>query len=69
MENILNLYYNYGESKYFGECVSKTTHMIQTATAAKQKNEPDFVVLACLLHDIGHLLKIDNMNCLGVMEH
>ena len=69
MEAILNLYKTYGDSEYFGEVVSKTTHMIQTAVAAQNNNEPDYLVLACLLHDIGHFLEPDNMNGLGVIEH
>ena len=69
MESILNLYNTHGNSEYFGEVVSKTTHMIQTAIAAQNNNEPDYLVLACLLHDIGHFLEPDNMNGLGVIEH
>lgn len=69
MENIINLYKTQGDAEYFGENVSKTTHMIQTAMAAQQNNEPDYLVLACLLHDIGHFLDTDNMNGLGVIEH
>ena len=69
MEAILNLYNLYGNSQYFGEAVSKTTHMIQAAVAAQNNNEPDYLVLACLLHDIGHFLEEDNMNGLGVIEH
>jgi len=69
MEAIINLYKLHGDSEYFGEVVSKTTHMIQTAIAAQNNNEPDYLVLACLLHDIGHFLEPDNMNGLGVIEH
>lgn len=69
MEAIINLYKLHGDSEYFGEVVSKTTHMIQTAVAAQNNNEPDYLVLACLLHDIGHFLEPDNMNGLGVIEH
>lgn len=69
MEKIINLYKNYGDSEYLGECVSKTTHMIQAATSAKNNNEEDYLILACLLHDIGHFLDKDNMNGLGVIEH
>ena len=56
MEEILELYYKFGDSEYFGEDVSKTTHMIQAAYAA-ENNEPDYIILACLLHDIGHFWK------------
>ena len=69
MNNIINLYKKYGDSEYFGESVSKTTHMIQAAVSAEKNNEPDYLVLACLLHDIGHFLDTDNMNGLGVIEH
>lgn len=69
MEEIINLYERFGNSEYLGESVSKTTHMIQAATAAKNSNEPDFLILACLLHDIGHFLDIDDMGGLGVIEH
>ena len=69
MNEIIKLYKNLGDTEYLGECVSKTTHMIQAATAAKNNNEPEYLVLACLLHDIGHFLQDDNMNGLGVIEH
>lgn len=69
MEEILELYKNFGDSEYLGEDVSKTVHMIQAAYAAEKNNEPDYIVLACLLHDIGHFLDVDNMNGLGVVEH
>jgi len=69
MDKILELYSKFGDSEYLGEDVSKTVHMIQAAHAAEKNNEPDYVVLACLLHDIGHFLENDNMNGLGVIEH
>lgn len=65
MENIVKLYQTYGDTEYFGENVSKNTHMIQTAMAAKQNNEPDYLILACLLHYIGHFLDTDNINGLS----
>ena len=43
--------------------------MIQSAFAAQKNNEPDYIILACLLHDIGHFLEKDDMNGLGVIEH
>lgn len=69
MEKIVKLYKVYGDSEYLGEDVSKTTHMIQCAYAAEKNNEKDYIILACLLHDIGHFLEQDNMNGLGVIEH
>lgn len=69
LTKIIDLYKEYGDTEYLGECVSKTTHMIQVATTAQENNEPDYLILACLLHDIGHFLDTDNMNGLGVIEH
>ena len=69
MEDLLELYKIHGDNNYFGEKVTKTEHMIQCALAAQNEEEPDYIVLACLLHDIGHLLKKDDMNSLGVSNH
>ena len=43
-----------GEENYFGENVSKKEHMIQCAVSAQEHMESEKVILACLLHDIGH---------------
>ena len=43
--------------------------MIQAAVSAQEHMESEQLILACLLHDIGHLLEKDNMNGLGVMNH
>ena len=69
VNKIIKLYNTKGNSEYFGEDVSKTEHMIQAAMAAKEHNEPDHVILACLLHDIGHFLGEDDMGGLGVADH
>ncbi len=66
---ILTLYKTKGNSNYYGEKVSKTDHMLQAAISAKRNGEPDRVVLACLLHDIGHFLAADDMCGLGVCDH
>ena len=66
---IIALYSTKGDSNYYGEKVSKTDHMIQAAISAQSAGEPDRVVLACLLHDIGHFLEEDDMEGLGVCNH
>ena len=43
-------------SGHYGENVSEQEHALQTAEFARQFGEPDAVVLACLLHDFGHML-------------
>ncbi len=42
--------------RHYGENVSELKHALQTATFASQHGEPPELVLACLLHDYGHLL-------------
>ena len=72
IEELFDLYKNFGNSDYIGERISQVDHMIQAAMNAEDNNAPDFVVLACLFHDIGHLLALKNnipTNKLGVNNH
>jgi predicted HD phosphohydrolase len=69
ISDILSLYIEQGDTNYFGEKVTKTEHMIQCAVIAEKNKEPDYIILACLLHDIGHFLDKDDMNGLGVSNH
>ncbi len=43
-----------GGESYLGEAVSMTEHMLQSAWIAEQAGETPGVVVAALLHDIGH---------------
>jgi phosphonate degradation associated HDIG domain protein len=45
-----------GGAAYFGEPVSQLEHALQTAHRAAQAGSPLALVLAALLHDLGHLL-------------
>jgi phosphonate degradation associated HDIG domain protein len=53
---ILAIYAARGAGAYFGERVSMTEHALQTAYFAQQANAPESLIVAALLHDIGHLL-------------
>ncbi|HUN76051.1 MAG TPA: HD domain-containing protein [Steroidobacteraceae bacterium] len=46
-----------GAQAYFGERVSITEHSLQAAHAAQVEGAPPSLVVAALLHDIGHLLE------------
>lgn len=73
MEKVRSLYEKHGDSDYFGEPVTQYQHAIQAAYFA-EKYAPDDteLILAALLHDIGHLLgktEEDRMGKLGVLRH
>jgi putative nucleotidyltransferase with HDIG domain len=56
LRRIRALFHVDGEGDYIGEPVSIAEHSIQSAAAAKRMGHPDVVVLAALLHDVGHML-------------
>lgn len=43
-----------GGEEYLGEPVTMAEHMLQGATMAEQSGLPDIIIVAALLHDIGH---------------
>jgi len=43
-----------GDEEYLGEPVTMAQHMLQGATIAKNNGENDLIIVAALLHDIGH---------------
>jgi phosphonate degradation associated HDIG domain protein len=53
---LLALYAARGADTYFGEVVTTAEHSLQTAHFAQLSGASDTLVLAALLHDIGHLL-------------
>ena len=57
IEQISALYGSRGSGAYFGERVSMTEHGLQAAYFAQLAGAPPALVVAALLHDIGHLLE------------
>jgi [1-hydroxy-2-(trimethylamino)ethyl]phosphonate dioxygenase len=55
-DEIMTLFAERGTAAYHGEDVSQTEHALQAAALAVQEGAPDPLVVAALLHDIGHLL-------------
>jgi [1-hydroxy-2-(trimethylamino)ethyl]phosphonate dioxygenase len=45
-----------GHAEYHGESVSQSEHALQTAALAEEERAPGALVVAALLHDVGHLL-------------
>ncbi|QVL30115.1 HD domain-containing protein [Telmatocola sphagniphila] len=56
VNEIFELFANRGQKLYFGEEISEEAHALQAAYQAEKAGESDAVVVAALLHDIGHLL-------------
>jgi phosphonate degradation associated HDIG domain protein len=54
--DILRLFAEHGDSDYGGEAVSQRTHALQAAHFARQAGAQPALVVAALLHDIGHML-------------
>jgi [1-hydroxy-2-(trimethylamino)ethyl]phosphonate dioxygenase len=55
-DEIMALFAERGAAAYHGEKVSQTEHALQAAALAIQEGAPDHLIVAALLHDIGHLL-------------
>src|SRR5262245_61013223 len=56
MERITTLFQERGAEQYFGEPVSQLEHALQAANLAVLHRAGNALVVATLLHDIGHLL-------------
>lgn len=54
---ILGIFQQRGSGAYFGERVSMSEHALQTAHFAQSAAAPPALIVAALLHDIGHLLE------------
>ena len=55
-DDIFEIFATRGAAAYFGEAVSTTDHCLQTAYFARLEKAPSQLVVAALLHDIGHLV-------------
>jgi gamma-butyrobetaine dioxygenase len=60
LETIAELFEHAGARSYFGEAVSVSTHMLQAAVLAERAGAADALIAAALLHDVGHLLAVQN---------
>jgi [1-hydroxy-2-(trimethylamino)ethyl]phosphonate dioxygenase len=56
-QEVASLYGRLGSSAYFGERVSMLEHGLQAAHFARVLGARDELVIAALLHDVGHLLE------------
>jgi phosphonate degradation associated HDIG domain protein len=56
-DTLFSMYARRGAAAYFGEAVTMTEHSLQAAYFAQASNAPEALVIAALLHDIGHLIE------------
>ncbi|REK17755.1 MAG: HD domain-containing protein [Planctomycetota bacterium] len=56
VDEVCELFARRGHEAYVGEPVSQLEHGLQAAHLAEQEGASDALVVAALLHDIGHLL-------------
>src|SRR5262249_30599789 len=56
VDHILELFAVGGRAAYFGEPVSQAEHALQAAHPAPSPGAAEDLVVAALLHDVGHLL-------------
>nr|XP_054774415.1 2-amino-1-hydroxyethylphosphonate dioxygenase (glycine-forming)-like [Lytechinus pictus] len=59
VDRIFRLFDDHGSEDYIGEPVSQTEHMIQCAMQAEKGGYGEEVILGALLHDIGHLVGME----------
>ena len=79
MNQIFDLYDEFGQADYIGEHVTQTQHMLECAQLAEthfqDQDEPNKtqIILAALFHDIGHLVGLkqasSKMSTLGITGH
>lgn len=55
-DEVMKLMRQRGGDSYFGEPVSQLEHALQCASLAAEADSPRELVVAALLHDVGHLL-------------
>src|SRR5580704_3042941 len=55
-EEVFELFERRGREAYFGESVSILEHSLEAAWFARQAGAEEHLVVAALLHDVGHLL-------------
>jgi len=56
-DEIFRLFERRGAEAYYGEAVSMLEHSLQTAHFARRSHARDSLVVAALLHDVGHLIE------------
>jgi phosphonate degradation associated HDIG domain protein len=57
VNEVFALFSRHGAGAYYGESVSMLEHALQAAHFAREDGAPPQLIVAALLHDVGHLLE------------
>ncbi len=57
VNEVFTLFSRHGAGAYYGESVSMLEHALQAAHFAREDGAPPQLIVAALLHDVGHLLE------------
>eukprot|EP00455_Lapot_gusevi_P057274 TRINITY_DN9707_c0_g1_i2.p1 TRINITY_DN9707_c0_g1~~TRINITY_DN9707_c0_g1_i2.p1 ORF type:complete len:211 (+),score=54.83 TRINITY_DN9707_c0_g1_i2:66-635(+) len=72
-ETILRLFETHGSSDYIGEAITQSEHALQCAKLASDAGSSEPVILAAMLHDVGHIIGVvrglPEMGDVGIMAH
>jgi len=69
-KEIITVFKDFGNKDYIGEKITQIEHAIQAAMLAEKDGYGDEIIVAALLHDIGHLVQHKNtMDKWGAKHH
>lgn len=60
---LIEMFNTRGQDEYLGEAISQSEHMLQCAVVADQFDASETVILASLLHDVGHFMHDLDFDC------
>jgi phosphonate degradation associated HDIG domain protein len=66
LQEVHELLLRRGQTQYGLEAINQLEHALQCASLAEQAGETSDTIVACLLHDLGHLLAAERE---GTIEH
>jgi hypothetical protein len=69
LQEVHELLVRRGQTQYGLEAINQLEHALQCANLAEQAGETTDTIVACLLHDLGHLLAAERVNAIEQDTH
>lgn len=63
LDKIFGMFDDRGDALYVGEPITQSEHALQSACLAEKENAASALIVAALLHDVGHLLSRHPEDC------